>query len=955
METQAIHTQAKEAGDQAQEAWKHVADYTEVVESLKVARKNEDWCQKHLKDLSHDLKERTESDEWLQKELDQYEERIKIHQSRQQEQAKRYERLNQEISQIRKDQSDKSVEAGKHEQRKATYEQKIRDREADIKKSAREHNIRGYDGELDDMEIGEYMDRIVKMSKDQNAKVERLRRDNMNEIQKVQDILDALRERRSALQEGKKSTKDQLLNNDRRTGNLHSELKAIAMDEGGKVALESSIEELEARLKKAKQELRSNGWETKTQQANTEIRSLEDRSAALNRELIQGTKQAGNMARLDHLKKESKDRQRSLETMTGAHGDRLRSTVGRDWKVESLERDFQHVMDTKRRAVVDAERQRDGVNRELEQVEFKLKTIRSDTKRKEKELESSAQVIRENIQGEPEDYPDTLAAIQSDRDTRKYDVDGYAILKKWYGDCMEVARSDEPACRLCARPFHDERSLKQFIQKLEKQVSKAAFEALQKELKELDGELQKAKDAGPSYDTWIRLSDTELPALKAEVAKLEQQRESLLRHIEEHDKVVDEKEEARRDAETLSNAVANITKYSSEHASYQSQIKELVAKQQDPELARTLEDIQEEIESVSTKSRMLRNDLAKLQADEKRGREQISDLEVELGKSKSKLMTANHELEKREKLISQIEDMKKSNKEQRDSIKELDYELETLAPQFSEQEAKRDDIKQRGEQKERELQQEATSLSDSVRHLRRADQEIRAYIEDGGPAKLARCHRDIQSFEQDIAQLEVEIKQITVEINRIREELSNQDQTKRIITDNLKYRKTRHELDAVKAEISRLSAQNAEADQEYHRKEADKWQRKHNKLSMDETSMMATMKAKDDQLMQLIKDWNTDYHDAAAKYRKTHIQVEVRILLRPLYVNYIAKAPDRLQKRQWRTLVGMAAHLTSMQTLCYASGHMLTMTQGHHEVSWPQNGGNQPKRRGALEAHLPRN
>ena len=843
---------------------------------MKVARKNQEWYEKHLKDLSQDLRERTESDEWLRKELDQYEERMKIHEARQQEQAKRYDQLNQEISQIRENQSRKRVEAGKHEQRRATHDQKVRDRLAEIKRSAREHHIRGYDGELDEMEINEYMDRITKMSKDQNTKVEKLRRENMNEIQKVQDALDTLRERRSALQEGKKSAKDHLLGNDRRIANFHLELSSLVMDEGKKVALESNIEDLEERLKKTKQEFENHAWESRAQETNTELRLLEDRSATLNRELIQGTRQAGDLARLDHLKRESKDRQRSLETMSGAHGERLQNIVSVEWKAETLDKDFQRVMDSKKRELADAERQRDGVSRDLEQIEFKLKTTRSEVKKKEKELESSAKIVCESIQADPEDYPETLAAIQNDRDTRKYDVDGYAILKKWYSDCMDVAKSEEPACRLCARPFHDDKSLRQFVQKLERQVSKAAFDALQRELKDLDQELQKARDAGSSYDTWVRLSKTELPSLKAEIEKLEQQRETLLRRVEEGDKVVSEKEEAKRDMESLSNAVANIVKYNSDYASFQSQIRELVAKQQGSGLSRTLEDIQEEIECVTAESRTLRSSLSKLQADEKNNREQINDLEAELNKSKNTLMTANHELEKRGKILSQIEDLKRSNQEQRNIMKKLDDELDALGHQFTEQEEKRDDIKQRGDSKEKQLQEEATSLSDTVRSLRRADQEIRAYMEEDNQSKLARCQREIESFDQEILRLEVEIRQITVDINRIREELSNQDQTKRVINDNLKYRKTLQELDAVKTEITRLSAQNAEADQEHHRKEADRWQRKHNKLSMDETGMMAAMKAKDDQLMQLLEDWNTDYHDAAPKYRKAHIQVEVR-------------------------------------------------------------------------------
>ena len=910
VEAKDLHQKAQDAGDTAQEAWNKVATFTQVVELLKAARRNQEWHQRNLADLGKDLKERNESDEWLQSELDQYEERMKVHERHQSEKAKRYDEVRRDIGHIRKNQDAKRVEAGKHEERKAAHEQKIRDRDQEIKRSAREHGIKGYDTELDEMQISEYMDRIAKLSKDQNTKVERLRRDNAKEISNIQSVLDNLRERRSALQEGKKSGKEQMVANDRRIASFHSELESIGIDEGGKATLESDIEDLEEKIKKAKRELLKGSWESKIQETNSQLRALEDENASLNREFIQSTKQAGNLASLNHLKKELQDRRRSLETMKGVHGDRIRAIVGQAWEPSMLEADFQSVFDSRKREVTDAERQRDGIGRDLEQVDFKLQTKRGDIRRKEKELEGAATAIRDATQGEPDDYPENLAQSQSDRDTRKYDVDAYAILKKWYSDCIETANSKQ-ACRLCQRSFEEDKARRKFISGLERQVSKAALEVLEKELKELDEELHKARDAGSSYDTWIRLSEKELPTLRADVSKHEEERENLLRQIEEYDIIVNLREEARRDAETLTKPIANISKYSTEILSLEGQIRDLVSKQQDTGHSRTLEDIQEQIESIGTQSRTLRNSLAKLQADEQRSREQMNTLELDLEKAKSKLITASHELEKRGQIVTRIDDLKKSNQEQRDSMSKLDRELHDLAPQFAEEEARRDDVIQRANSKEKELQQEAGGLIDSVRILHRADQEIKTYVEEGGLTKLKRCQREIQNFEQEIIQLEAELKQITVEINKIREELANHDQTKRVISDNLKYRKTQKELDDIEKEIAQLSTQNAEVDQENHRRQAERWQRQHKLFSTEETSKMGIMKAKDDQLLQLLEDWNTDYKDAALKYKESHIHVEVSGVSLQWFI-YNVSHKFRQQKPRWRISEGMAAHLTSL-------------------------------------------
>jgi DNA repair protein RAD50 len=652
-------------------------------------------------------------------------------------------------------------------------------------------------------------------------------------------------------------------------------LATISADEGGKAVLEANLEDVTDKLKQANQQYVASAWDEKIQKCNTQLRALDDQSEALNRELIQGTKQAGKLAELELLKKSSKDRERSLETMAGAHGARLRETLGHGWQPASLEADFQRVIDSRKRQVTEAERFREGISRELEQVEFRLTTARADAKKKEQESNKCTGIIRDLTNGEPEDYPENLELTQTDRDTRKSDVEAFSNMKNWYVNCIDTAKAEVPACRLCSRPFHDEKSARQFIAKLEKKVSKGVLDVMQKELRELDVELQKAKDANSSYDTWKRLCEIELPSLRIEMSRLEEQRDGLVRQLEEHGRIITEREEARKDAETLLKPVANMVKYSNEFENLQSQVRELSAKQKYEGLSRPLEDVQEEIEAVATESRIVRASISKLQSDEKQSRAQITTSELKLSSAKSELMKADHEMEKKTSILMQIEDVKKSNQQQREALISLETQLQQLIPKFLEEEAKRDDLKQRGYDKNKELEEEAVGLSDSLRSLERADRDIKAYIQEGGPEKLARCQQDIQAFEDEIVLLQTEVKHITVEINKIKDELGNSEQNKRIIADNLNYRKTRRQLDAVREEIEKTSRQSAEADQQHHRDQAERWQRKHTLLTTEETSKTGMMKAKDDQLMQLLNDWNTDYKDAAGKYKKSHIEVEV--------------------------------------------------------------------------------
>lgn len=266
-------------------------------------------------------------------------------------------------------------------------------------------------------------------------------------------------------------------------------------------------------------------------------------------------------------------------------------------------------------------------------------------------------------------------------------------------------------------------------------------------------------------------------------------------------------------------------------------------------------------------------------ADKERARSHMNTLELDLSKARNNLTTANHQLEKKAGIFAQIEDLRKVNHEHWERMKRLDEQIQSLAPQIAEEEAKSDDIKQRGASKEQELQQEATKLSDSVHKLELARQSIQAYVDAGGSDKLSRCQREIDSAQQEIGRTENEQKQVIIEINKISEQLRNHQETKRMIVENIKYRRNLRELESVKAEIAKLGAQNAEADFERYKKEASYWQHQHKLHSTAETSKLGTMKAKDDQLMQLLDDWNTDYKDAAFKYKESHIKVEVKFFV----------------------------------------------------------------------------
>lgn len=868
-----LDNKANEAEDKWIEATNKGAQYTSVIKDMEHSRKREDWLQTTVQELGHDLKEqRKESDEWLQSELDQYAERMAAHEQQEKQLKQDYENLERKIDGISKQLRRKDAEAGEYQAQRANHVDQVKKRKTMIKKTSSDHKIRGYEHDLDDTRINEYMEKILNLSREQNAAVEKARNDKELERQKAQGILTQLDRERSALNERKKSAKHQSVANDRKIDFLQSDLNKIEADEGGKAILEDSIRDLEIRLSKSRDDSKKASWDSKLQEGKSQLRILEDEIAQLQGDLAQVSKQAEDRAALNIAKKEAADCQRNLQKMRDVYGERLEAILGHGWQSSSLEADFRKVHDQRSRLVRDAEREREGVSRRLEQLDFKLSSARSDRSKAEKELAACVKKLSDNVEGEPEDYPKTVSEIQKDRDTLKADIDNYENERKYFADGIALAHK-EHKCKLCLRNFQAKEQT-DFISRLEKKIAKQTMTQIREELSVLEDDLQKTKDAGPSYETWVRYSREELPKILANEKRLGLERENILRENEEHDKIVEDRVEARRDLESLAGSVKNINEYDRDLTKYVGRVQELTAEQKDTGISHTPDEIQDQIRVLSGKSQDKRNSIQTFKDDKDRVRLQIVTLELDLSKARSNLTSAQHQLDKKADIFDDVENLRRLNGEFRDQVKQLDAQLDKLDPRIETEKTKVADIEQRGSDKERDLRQEATRLSESLHQLKIANQNVDDYNQEDGAAKLERCQREIESAQKDKDIAEQEKTRVIRLINKTQKELTNHDANKRTIADNIKYRRNLRELQDVRTEIAQLSAQNAEADQSHWKKESRYWEGQHDKFKTQKTSKWGSAKAKDDELLRLINEWQVDYKDAAYNFKKAHIEVE---------------------------------------------------------------------------------
>ncbi|KAI9806484.1 MAG: DNA repair protein rad50 [Piccolia ochrophora] len=872
-ETTRLKTEIERVTKEADNLWSQASEFENVIATLRAKREKARDKKETVDELSNHIEHLDQSDESIIADLETYEARMANLDKEIAAQATQLYEMRASLDQTRRGLQDKLTEQGKYEAEKSLYEQQLKRRENLTRDSARQHNIRGFDTQLGDDLIREFMAKLAKISRDHHLKLERTKRETQEELQETQGVLNQLGERRSALSQTKEHARQEISYNDEKASAHQADLDDLDVDEGMQASLQSTVSGTESTLDRAKQDLEAANWDRKIEDANAQLRDSDEKGENLNKDLIQSTKQANDLARFEFLEKELEHRQTSLETMSGAHGDKIAREIGQEWRPSTLERDFHSAMDKKRKELSDAQLQRDALARELEQLDFKLTASKDTLKEQRQKIKRCERLIREVIpdEKEPAEYPDVVAELERDRDVAKGDVGNFAHSQSYFQEGIRIANHNS-RCRLCHRSFNSKKEVSEFIARLQSLVAERDPATSAKELAEIEEDLRIARAAGSSYEIYRRLSDTEVPALEVGVRTLDSQRDALLKEVERHDEAVNLREQVLREVESLTKTILQISKYSADVTSLEGQIKELSSRPNSAGLTKSLDQIQADLATQREQSRGVKNTISSLMTQKEQARARINDLELELRDVQTKVKDVSHLLEKKRALRVRVEEFRGANIKQRESVRQAENEIEKLAPQLAKAQAKLDDIQTRGADKEGILQEEASRLSESLNQLRTVDQDINMYLDRGGPNQLSRSRREVEQTQQELAQLDNEQKQIAIAIDKAQRQQDKQKETKRTLSDNLRYRRDVNALDSLSIEITQLEDRNAEIDRDRFVAEANRMSARHRKLSAEEASKMGAMKSKDDQLMKLLADWETDYKDAARNFKEAHIK-----------------------------------------------------------------------------------
>lgn len=875
----AMTSEMNEIQEQIKQKHIEANSFYRIVDELKSKREQLQFRKDAIADLLTTLEELPEDDDQLNDALAQYEERMDRQQEQERQIRAQYTELQGELVNARKEHSAKLAEQGRHESDKDKYERQLESRIELIREAAALHGFRGYDNDIKDKDVKAFNERIQKLHAEKKKDLERIEKENTREVDKATSAIQDLEGRKNTSTNSRVHAKQRMHAIEKRIGVLQGEVSSLDVDESARALLESQFGDIDGRLSRVNEQISTAGHDVMIKEDQNQLYQLEAEGQRLNRELVECTRMASERAQLDYRKKELSDRRRKLDTLTSTWKSKLDTQLDGGWEADTLEGTYQAAIKAQSSKVSSACQKRDVARQKQQKLEYRVKTARDTIQQKNDEINRcQSQVVKvlKTVRGEAaiEDYNEEVKMHEEDVETYSTDISLLGALTDYYEKCKETLEKKNK-CRLCERAFDEKQGVakSRFSDRLVKYLDPDKMQKASEDLAASQGALDTLRKVKPDYMNYERLQ-AEIPGLASECKALEAELETLERQLEEHDEDVSAEEGKQADIKSLEKTVMNIAQTVKDIKDAELQVERIQSQQSSGTDTRTVEEIQSLQDASNESIRSLTARINKTTTDRQRLRDQLTSLELEKSELKREASNVQNKLERKKDFENQIRTLKEEQVGQREVIQKADEELEAIEPLITEARAVQQDTLQRGRAKEKAVVEERDMVANSIIELRAVENDIQAYLEQGGPANLAANARAIATLEKTISGMDKEISDLTVRANKLKQDLDNGDRKKHNITNNLRYRENLRQVETLRKEAAELEDRNANDDYERLIEEAGQLENRHSRLVAERGHLMGEMKTKDTELARLIEEYKQQYTKAAEKYRQTQIQLE---------------------------------------------------------------------------------
>lgn len=788
--------------------YESATQFRELYVKVENLQQKKEHYRQELSEAKESVQEVGGSDEELQERLSNFGQNIEKEKVARNRREVERQDLEDELAKTRRSHVELINEHGELAAEAKAHDRRISEREELIRDISDKNNIKGYNHTpLEREKVVEFVSRLGDLQRRQRSEFDKLQtgRNSKNDehsrkLRLLHTELESLRMQRGNTREQIKERQAAITKAESSVDTMQgfaSELRTLAGD----------IEEKKLRLEKIKADMQSGNFDERLNAKAAKARSMEDERDTLNMELRGLSLQAESRARLDLKRAEMRSKTSDTKNILELCNVKFRKLIGRDARVETMERDIDRVSSEKDEELADAEAEAAAANKELQQAETTLSHAKSEMKSKRDELKKLEKKLKDEIEGGIS-CDTALSLAEEELEIRKNE--SKAGMSQVYEQILKVGQAKK-RCTACNRDIHHNEmaGFEKYLKEQIKNHSPEAVEAQKAEVAQWESEVKDLRALMPVFTTKERIRTVELPALERQIKALDEDLPSNSEKAEQAAQRLTDLKKDIREIASLKQSASTVSRNQNENERLKSEIKKLETELAATGTAKTGDDVQRELDVLSNEIRSNERERQALMTERDHQNQLLRTNENDL-----------HAMEKKENTLSnQIRD--KDIMEERivtmtNEIAALQSKLKELDSKISEAQAPIDMLEQEHQQaivdldaKIREAQRSVQELNTNVDKLDNLNKIVERYVRDKRARLLIECADKIEQFEQDIKDLVTNIENTRDAIAKIDREISESGSLMANLHGNIRIRKLSRDIAATQAEIDSCDMEGA--------------------------------------------------------------------------------------------------------------------------------------------------
>lgn len=547
------------------------------------------------------------------------------------------------------------------------------------------------------------------------------------------------------------------------------------------------------------------------QHKRSERFNLEQEIKALSREKDVLLLDSEDRVKLSLKKSELEDRKKKLKKIIDEHKDKIRGVFkGRLPADKELKLETKKALRSITMEFADLSSKSSEVEKEVNLLQMKIQEINSNLAKLEKDKDSRKRVIESKLQSvgsqscSVESYIHALdkAKEKCDYHKRRYNMAGGLI--QMFEPFEQVARENHK-CPCCERPFSAEEE-DEFVRKQRTNASGKAesMKALAAESSSADSIFQQLDRLRIVYEEYEKICKATIPSAEKNLDELNEELEQKSQALDDILGVSAQVKADKDSIEALVQPTEAADRLLQEIQNLQKDVDDLLYKLEFPgKSVRSMEEIREKLNALWEEETTLRNDIEKLLEEQKYLEKDLSSMQARWHSLREEKLKVANTLSNIKKVDDELEHLSEEKDQMELDEKHLSEALGPLSKEKDKLLSDYDSLKSRLNKLEEQTVRRR-SYEQDISELLRINSKIKEYNDLRKEKRLKQLQENLSAYESEIQRCESENKEISAELEKSKDLMRSQDQVKRNIEDNLKYRKVKAEVDDITVEIESL-------------------------------------------------------------------------------------------------------------------------------------------------------